>query len=87
MDTLNGSERPELLHRPDHLVDDFDIPFALAGGYKVKTAPFLFYPELFEKTQENPMALDGLIVPLFIMAVAEVACQDEHAIRSVIKCL
>lgn len=85
MDTLNGSERPEFLHSSYHFVDNFDEPFTLACGYKVETAPFLFYAELLQETQENSMALDGLIVALLIVAVSKMACQDEHTIRSALK--
>ena len=59
--------------------------FAFAGGNVVEVASFFLDAELFQQAQQDTMTLDCPVIAYFVVTVAGMAGQDDHAVGSLVE--
>src|SRR5689334_21269289 len=80
-------QRAESAQAIDHVRDDLDELLALTRRDVIEAAALLFNAELGKQFQQHSMALGGAIVALFVVAIAGVTGENQHAVRSLTECL
>ncbi len=79
---LRQVERPERADLLHHVVNDGFDPFALRGGNPLQAHALVFDAHVAQEALEHLKAAHGLVVALAIVAVAQMAAADEHAVRA-----
>ena len=79
---LRQVERPERADLLHHVVNDGFDPFALRGGNPFQAHALVFDAHVAQQAPEHLKPAQGLVVALAIVAIAQMAAANQHAVRA-----